>query len=394
MRRCFDVAAVLVPGLALSRDARLCPRLVLRGCHAAHHPLRHARRSRHRLCQARALERRARGDRDRKARAEECDDPRPHHRRPQPHRHDQRRRGDRGDLQLAGRRPVALRRPDQPRFPDGAGCGADVGGDDRALKLHDRRALRLCRPACAAFPVGEFWMATVFDDVRPVAAISRRAWRPLRILRELPTIPLAVVALLAFAAIFAPVIAPYSPLEPVSPTEEQCFARYGMASCPYLDDAPPFWSVEGSFATPLGTDFLGRDVLSRLIYGARISLLVALTGTVVAGAIGTILGVLAGYLGRWWDQIIMRITDAWLTLPSLVFAILISSVRGPGVWNVVLILALVFWSRYSRAVRGEVLALRERDFVRLAEINGISKTRIIARHLIPNVMNTVMVLFR
>jgi peptide/nickel transport system permease protein len=201
-----------------------------------------------------------------------------------------------------------------------------------------------------------------------------------------------MVALLAFAAILAPVIAPYSPLEPVTPTEEQCLARYGMASCPYLDDVPPFWSAGGSFATPLGTDFLGRDVLSRLIYGARISLLVALTGTLVAGAIGTILGVLAGYLG-WWDQIIMRVTDAWLTLPSLVFAILIFSVRGPGVWNVVLILALVFWSRYSRAVRGEVLALRERDFVRLAEINGISKTRIIARHLIPNVMNTVMVLF-
>jgi peptide/nickel transport system permease protein len=236
-------------------------------------------------------------------------------------------------------------------------------------------------------------MATVFDDVRSVAAIPRRAWRPLRIVRELPTIPLVMTALLAFAAIFAPVIAPYSPLEPVSPTEEQCLDRYGTASCPYLDDVPPFWSAGGSFATPLGTDFLGRDVLSRLIYGARISLLVALTGTVVAGAIGTILGVLAGYLGRWWDQIIMRITDAWLTLPSLVFAILISSVRGPGVWNVVLILALVFWSRYSRAVRGEVLALRERDFVRLAEINGISKTRIIARHLIPNVMNTVMVLF-
>jgi peptide/nickel transport system permease protein len=236
-------------------------------------------------------------------------------------------------------------------------------------------------------------MATVFDDVRSVAAIARRARRPLRILRQLPTIPLAMLALLAFAAILAPVVAPYSPLEPVTPTEEQCLARYGTASCPYLDDAPPFWSAGGSFATPLGTDFLGRDVLSRLIYGARISLLVALTGTVVAGAIGTLLGVLAGYLGRWWDQIIMRITDAWLTLPSLVFAILISSVRGPGVWNVVLILALVFWSRYSRAVRGEVLALRERDFVRLAEINGISKTRIIARHLIPNVMNTVMVLF-
>jgi peptide/nickel transport system permease protein len=236
-------------------------------------------------------------------------------------------------------------------------------------------------------------MATVFDDVRPVAAVPRRAWRPLRILRQLPTIPLAMIALLAFAAIFAPVVAPYNPLEPVTPSEEQCLVRYGTPACPYLDDVPPFWSAGGSVATPLGTDFLGRDVLSRLIYGARISLLVALTGTLVAGALGTILGVLAGYLGRWWDQIIMRITDAWLTLPSLVFAILISSVRGPGVWNVVLILALVFWSRYSRAVRGEVLALRERDFVKLAEINGISKTRIIARHLIPNVMNTVMVLF-
>jgi peptide/nickel transport system permease protein len=179
----------------------------------------------------------------------------------------------------------------------------------------------------------------------------------------------------------------------VTPTSAQCLERYGTASCPYLDELPPFWSEGGSLTTPLGTDFLGRDVLSRLMYGARISLLVALTGTLLAGAIGTLLGVLAGYMGRWWDQIIMRITDAWLTLPSLVFAILLLSVRGPGVGNVVLVLALVFWSRYSRAVRGEVLALRERDFVKLAEINGIGKPRIIFRHLIPNVMNTVMVLF-
>jgi peptide/nickel transport system permease protein len=210
---------------------------------------------------------------------------------------------------------------------------------------------------------------------------------------DVPSIPLLILGILTFVAVFAPLIAPHGKLTPVKPTAEQCQARFGMASCPYVDSVPPFWFSGGTLATPLGTDFLGRDVLSRLMYGARISLVVALTGTLFAGAIGTLLGVLAGYMGKWWDQIIMRITDAWLTLPSLVFAILLSSVRGPGLWNVVLILALVFWSRYSRAVRGEVLALRERDFVRLAEINGIGKLTIVFRHLIPNVMNTVMVLF-
>ncbi len=236
-------------------------------------------------------------------------------------------------------------------------------------------------------------MATVLERARPMAGISRAARRTYRMVLDVPSVPLLILMLLAVVAIFAPVLAPHSQFDPVKPTAEQCLARYGSANCPYVDYVPPFWSGQGRLDTPLGTDFLGRDVLSRLMYGARISLVVALTGTLVAGAIGTLLGVLAGYMGKWWDQIIMRITDAWLTLPSLVFAILLSSVRGPGLWNVVLILALVFWSRYSRVARGEVLTLRERDFVKLAEINGISKFRIIARHLVPNVMNTVMVLF-
>lgn len=236
-------------------------------------------------------------------------------------------------------------------------------------------------------------MATIPVRATPMDGISRVARRSYRIVADVPSIPLLILSVLTFVAVFAPVLAPHGQLDPVKPTPAQCQAKFGMAVCPYIDNVPPFWASAGTFNTPLGTDFLGRDVLSRLMYGARISLVVALTGTLFAGVLGTLLGVLAGYMGKWWDQIIMRVTDAWLTLPSLVFAILLSSVRGPGLWNVVLILALVFWSRYSRAVRGEVLAIRERDFVKLAEINGVGKLTIIFRHLVPNVMNTVMVLF-
>src|SRR5262245_42031044 len=193
-------------------------------------------------------------------------------------------------------------------------------------------------------------MASPMAPTSHRGAVSQAAKRSYRMAREIPFIPFLMLAVLVFVAVFAPVIAPYSKLDPVKPTREQCLARYGIASCPYVDNVPPFWAHQGNPDTPLGTDFLGRDVLSRLMYGARISLVVALTGTLAAGAIGTLLGVLAGYLGKWWDQIIMRITDAWLTLPSLVFAILLSSVRGPGLWNVVLILTLVFWSRYARVV--------------------------------------------
>lgn len=236
-------------------------------------------------------------------------------------------------------------------------------------------------------------MATVTARPLSMAGVAHAARRSYGLAREIPVIPVLVLAVLASVAIFAPALAPHGKYDPVKPTREQCLAKYGMASCPYVDNVPPFWSSGGTLDTPLGTDSLGRDVLSRLMYGARISLVVALTGTLAAGAIGTLLGILAGYMGKWWDQIIMRVTDAWLTLPSLVFAILLSSVRGPGLWNLVFILALVFWSRYARAVRGEVLSVRERDFVRLAEITGVKKLRIIRRHLLPNVMNTVMVLF-
>jgi peptide/nickel transport system permease protein len=236
-------------------------------------------------------------------------------------------------------------------------------------------------------------MPTTTARVPFMVVLPRAIQRSLDVVRSAPVIPLLILTLLGFAAIFAPILAPHDKLQPVKPTAEQCLSRFGFAECPYVDGMPPFWYAQGSLNTPLGTDYLGRDILSRLMYGARISLVVGITGTLVAGITGTLLGIVAGYMGTWWDQIIMRITDAWLTLPSLVFAILLSSIRGPGLWNVVLILALVFWSRYTRVVRGEVLSLREREFVKLAEVNGVSKVAIIFRHLLPNVMNTVMVVF-
>ena len=232
---------------------------------------------------------------------------------------------------------------------------------------------------------------------------ARTTWN---FLREAPTIPTVILALLVFVAIFAPLLAPHDPLERVKPSEADCLAAFGVASCPAINERPPVGFTDrqtiagqervrtGSWNTPLGTDYQGRDLLSRLMYGTRISLLVALVGTLVAGAIGTFLGVVAGYFGKWWDVIIMRITDAWLTLPTLVFAILLSSMKeSNSIWDIVIILAVVFWSRYARLVRGEVLTLRERDFIRLAEVNGVSKMRIMMRHLIPNVMNTVIVFF-
>ncbi len=248
-------------------------------------------------------------------------------------------------------------------------------------------------------------MATITGRVG-LPALGRGVRVTWGFLRDAPTIPTLILGILVFVAIFANLIAPHDPLARVQPTAEDCRLAFGFENCPAINERPPVGFTDrqvvagqeririGSWDTPLGTDYQGRDMLSRLMYGARISLLVSLVGTLVAGAIGTVLGVIAGYFGKWWDVVIMRITDAWLTLPTLVFAILLSSMKDSNsIWDIVVILAVVFWSRYARLVRGEVLTLRERDFIRLAEVNGVSKMRIMARHLIPNVMNTVIVFF-
>src|SRR5206468_2933058 len=195
--------------------------------------------------------------------------------------------------------------------------------------------------------------------------------------REAPLVPVAILGGLMLVAILADLIAPHDPTLPVKGAN-------------VFD--PPFWMEGGRTTTLLGTDFQGRDVLSRLIHGTRVSLIVGLMGTLVAGGIGTAMGILSGYVGRWVDQVIMRLTDAWLALPALVFAIFLATMLGPSMWNIVIILGLVYWTRYARVIRGEVLSLREREFVKLAEIAGGSRTRVIFRHILPNVLNSPMVL--
>jgi peptide/nickel transport system permease protein len=198
-----------------------------------------------------------------------------------------------------------------------------------------------------------------------------------RLIKELPVGSTLILGTLIFFAVLAPLLAPHDPIRPVD----------GIYSY-----TPAVWKDGGSWSQWLGTDFLGRDVWSRIIYGARVSVIVGLTGTAAAGAIGMVMGVVAGYFGGWVDALIMRVVDAWLAIPTLVLAILLSMTLGASMWNIVLILGVVYWTRYARILRGEVLTLRERDFVKLAQVAGASRTRIITRHIIPNVFNTWMVL--
>ncbi len=191
-----------------------------------------------------------------------------------------------------------------------------------------------------------------------------------------PLVPLLILAGLVLVAIFANVLAPHNP-------------EVGALGERFR---PPAWQAGGSIEHFLGTDHVGRDVLSRLIFGARVSMVVGFTAVIFAGVLGTGLGILSGYLGGWVDQVIMRVTDTWLALPALTFAIFLAAIVGPSEMNIVIILAAVYWTRYARVIRGEVLSLKERDFVRLAIIAGCSKRTIMRRHILPNVINSTIVL--
>jgi len=197
--------------------------------------------------------------------------------------------------------------------------------------------------------------------------------------RGVPVLSAVVLVCFVFVGIFGNYIA--------------CLALHDPIEAHFEDVLlPPFFQEGGKITYPLGTDQLGRDELSRLLSGARISLHVGFLVTVISGTIGTLIALVSGYLGRWIDEILMRITDIMLSMPYLMIAIVLAAVLGQSKNNLILVLAIMGWANYARVLRGEVLRLREKEFVSLAVIAGCSKKRIMSRHIFPNIVNTLIIL--
>jgi peptide/nickel transport system permease protein len=207
-----------------------------------------------------------------------------------------------------------------------------------------------------------------------VLATTRRRLR----IRGLPVllILLSLLVLFVAAGLFAPLIAPYAP------NQQSLTNRL----------RPPVWEDRGTWDHPLGTDNLGRDVLSRVIYGARISLIVVAVSIPGSMIFGTFLGLMAGYRRGILDILLMRVVDVQLALPAILFAVLFAAVYGPSLTNVLVIIVVWRWASYARLVRGEVLSLRERDFVTASRTIGASDGWIMIRHLVPNLVNAVVIL--
>jgi peptide/nickel transport system permease protein len=195
-------------------------------------------------------------------------------------------------------------------------------------------------------------------------------------MRRLPWVPILIITVVALMAVLAPLLAPHDPITQT------------------LRDKllPPFWADGGEAKYLLGTDAFGRDILSRLIYGARVSLIVALLALTVGGGIGLTIGIVAGYLGGFVETVLMRLVDAAFTFPAILFALLLAVTMGQGLGTLVLAISLLLWASFARIIRGEVLALKQRDFVALAKVRGCSTLRIMATHILPNVLNTFLVL--
>ena len=196
-------------------------------------------------------------------------------------------------------------------------------------------------------------------------------------IRRLPFLPIAILmVVLVIPAIFANQIAPHDP------TRGSLGNRL----------SPPVWQAEGSADHILGTDKVGRDILSRIIYGSRISVIIAMIAIVVSGIIGTALGIIAGYWGSWVDALIMRLVDISLSIPIILLGLVLVAALGPRTSTVIGVIVVLLWSRYARLARGETLAVRVQDFISRAQVAGSSHRRIMFKHILPNVFNSLVVL--
>ena len=194
--------------------------------------------------------------------------------------------------------------------------------------------------------------------------------------RRLPVVSLSIIAVFVLVALLAPVLAPGDPYE------QSLRLRF----------RPPVWEERGSWAHPLGTDRLGRDLLTRIIWGSRISLAVGALAVLLASSLGAAVGLVAGYYGGRVDTTLMRMTDATLSFPVILLALILAVTVGPSFTNVVVAIAVILWARYARVIRGQVLTLMTLDFIAQARIAGAGAWRIITRHLLPNTLNTLVVL--
>ena len=189
---------------------------------------------------------------------------------------------------------------------------------------------------------------------------------------KLPWIPIIILAVMVICAIFAPLLTPYEPTH-----KDIINSRIGPAEIS---------------AYPLGTDILGRDILSRLIFGARTTVYISIVALATGAVVGTVLGLIAGYLEGWLGATIMRFADAVMGFPTILVALIIVVLLGQGTGNIIIAVAVTVWARFARMIRADVLSVKERDYVVLAQIAGVAPPMIICRHIFPNVVNTLMVL--
>lgn len=222
--------------------------------------------------------------------------------------------------------------------------------------------------------------ATMDDDLTARnSGLPGRLWFALRsLLLQSPSafIGVVILALIIFACFAVPVL----------------LGQDGEATDLLNTFVPPVWQEGGTWATPLGTDNLGRDVLSRILIGGRISITVALSAVAVALTVGLLLGTLSGFYGGWVDSLIMRVGDLFLAYPFMLLTISVIALLGPSLTNLIIILALADWVTYARTVRGSVIAVRGREYIRAAEAIGARNRTIIRRHVLPNILAPTLVL--